>query len=100
MGVFSKVLHLAKQLDCGCKGGGANMKDAILFNHQKWTAVSQRTYVNGFWQAAKQISHLKIRQCVEKEKITTQMSLGAHKHLHKEEKVGKRKAHESMVEFI
>ena len=76
------------------------MKDAILFNHQKWTAVSQRTYVNGFWQAAQQISHLKIRQCVEKEKTTTQMSLGAHKHLHKEKKVGKRKAYESMVEFI
>lgn len=75
------------------------MKDAILFNHQKWTAVSQTTYVNGFWQAAQQISHLKIGQCVEKEK-TTQMSLGAHKHLHKEEKVGKRKAYESLVKFI
>lgn len=35
-----------------------------------------------------------------KRKTTTQMSLGAHKHLHKEEKVGKRKAYESMVEFI
>lgn len=67
------------------------MKNAILFNHQKWTAVSQRTYINGFWQAAQQISHLKIRQCVEKEKTTTQMSLGAHKHLHKEEKLGKGK---------
>ena len=76
------------------------MKDAILFNHQKWTAVSQRTCINGFWQAAQQISHLKIGQCVEKEKTTTQMSLGAHKHLPREEKVGKRKAYESLVKFI
>ena len=54
----------------------------------------------GFGRLPSKFPTLRSGNVWKKKKTTTQMSLGAHKHLHKEEKVGKRKAYESMVEFI